>query len=227
MMTAYERKALKAQRKIIELKQAENPDTAAIEKQREVSRIAYENMLAIADDIIAAGEEAQAQGGEISGPMEFVVESIGDAKVQRAIALIELDRSEEALAALDESIQQDPDNMDLHFEKGQLLFRLERWEEAAKALEPVVEAEPENEHALFRYGRALLRTEQYKKVVEALKPYLFQGGEISVENHRNGADMIYPHMYDDLYEAYTALEDEDALDAMAAVKVKVIEELGQ
>jgi lysozyme len=67
---------------------------------------------------------------------------------QRAYELQNQDRWEEALQALEKSIELDPDNSEVWRNKGVALYFLSRYEEAIQATEKAIEIDPRNTNAV-------------------------------------------------------------------------------
>jgi len=95
------------------------------------------------------------------GQLEEIVAAAPD-EVQPRILLVRsytgLQRFEEAVPVLEDALQRDPFNPQLHYELGTAYMRLERWDEARASLEKSLEIEPAQPNAYTNLAALSLRS---------------------------------------------------------------------
>ncbi len=110
------------------------------------------------------------------GQLEEIVAAAPD-EVQPRILLVRsytgLQRFDEAVPVLEDALQRDPFNPQLHYELGTAYMRLERWDEARASLEKALEIEPAQPNAYTNLAALSLRSgdgvgyvEQFIKALE-------------------------------------------------------------
>jgi len=95
------------------------------------------------------------------GQLEEIVAAAPD-EVQPRILLVRsytgLQRFDEAVPVLEDALQRDPFNPQLHYELGTAYMRLERWDEARASLEKSLEIEPAQPNAYTNLAALSLRS---------------------------------------------------------------------
>jgi len=93
-----------------------------------------------------------------------------DARLHRGRSkmLAEMDRPEEAIAAMAEAARLAPDDAIVAFHQGTMLARFNHAEDAAKALERAATLDPDDSEIWMAYGNALTAVKEQQKAVDAL-----------------------------------------------------------
>jgi len=91
--------------------------------------------------------------------------------------LLELDRSQEALAAVDASLAHNPDDAELHAIRGTVLTRLRRSDEAAQEFEAARKLDPEEARALAGLATLAGNARDFGKAIELFDLATKAGGD--------------------------------------------------
>ena len=85
----------------------------------------------------------------------------------RGLALVRLERFEQAIASYDKAIELEPDNERAWIELGFALVQLERLEEAIASYDKAIELKPDNYEAWIRRGLVLGKLERLEEEIES------------------------------------------------------------
>ncbi len=97
---------------------------------------------------------------------------------RKAVAYVNLDDLESAVALWDNAIAQNPEEANYYFNKARLLEQLDNDEEAIICYQSVLTYSPDDEQARRRLANLLLGQQRWEEIVDALVPWLFPDGTI-------------------------------------------------
>ncbi len=92
-----------------------------------------------------------------------------DALYLIAICYDILGKPEEAIAAYEDALTSDPNNVDLKFNMGRLYIRKENWENALEMFSAVLEAKPNDAEASLAVGQCYLGLKKYPDAIRYLE----------------------------------------------------------
>jgi len=85
---------------------------------------------------------------------------------EQGLALLELERAEEALAAFETAVDVDPDDAESYYAWGEALLEMDRPADAAERFKDALRIEPLNYHAICGWGMALAAAGEHREAVQ-------------------------------------------------------------
>ena len=129
----------------------------------------FEEALVKYDEAAAIWEELQQEmlQNEMEDEAENAAKRELEVRFNKCFILFKLDKKEEALAIIEDTIQKKPDDIKATFSKGFILFNIGQYEEALRILDKAISLDPEYPDAWCCKANTLYQLERFEEALES------------------------------------------------------------
>ncbi len=121
---------------------------------------------------------------------------------QDGMALFNLKRYEEAIAAYEQAIRLNPNHATAYYNKGNALFNIKRYEEAIAAYEQAIRLNPNHATAYYNKGMALFDLKRYEEAIATYEQAIRLNPNHADAYHNKGNALFNLKRYEEAIAAY-------------------------